>query len=150
MIEQEAISSTVWACSICSYLNKGSSDLCELCGVKTSIEPSPTLPSTNIQDSSTCTVCTFMNHPSMSQCEMCGADLPREIVPTTTTSSSSSISTDNTSTNAQIRLSFRRGGQSAFLTKLKSAVAEKQWEKVHSIYILLINTNIKLAESYNV
>lgn len=73
-----------------------------------------------------------MNHPSMIQCEMCGADLPREIIPATTTSSSSSnsVTTDNNTTNDQIRLSFRHGGQSTFLSKLKAAVAAKEWEKV--------------------
>ncbi|KAG2229563.1 hypothetical protein INT48_004829 [Thamnidium elegans] len=126
--EEDQISGPVWACSICSFLNKGASELCELCGVKNALasEPSPALQ--NVTDSSTCTVCTFVNHPSMIQCEICGADLPREIVPTATTSSSSIVSNSDVN-HTQIRLSFRKGGQPTFLTKLKAAVAEKQWEK---------------------
>ncbi|GAA5804036.1 hypothetical protein HPULCUR_009522 [Helicostylum pulchrum] len=126
--EEDQTSGPVWACSICSFLNKGSSELCELCGVKDALasEPRPALQ--NVTDSSACTVCTFVNHPSMIQCEICGADLPREIVPTATTSSSSIVSNSDVD-HAQIRLSFRKGGQPTFLTKLKAAIAEKQWEK---------------------
>lgn len=62
----------------------------------------------------------------MVQCEICGAELPKEIIPTSTTSSSST----ETSAVNQIRLSFRKGGQSAFLAKLKGAVEGRQWEKV--------------------
>lgn len=102
-----------------------------MCGVKNALasEPSPALQT--VTDSSTCAVCTFVNHPSMIQCEICGADLPREIVPTATTSSSSIVSNSDVN-HAQIRLSFRKGGQPTFLTKLKAAVAEKQWEKVYT------------------
>lgn len=132
-LEGEASTGPVWACSICSYLNKGSSEQCELCGVKsttaTTVEPVSAEAATN-GDSSACTTCTFINHPSMIQCEMCGADLPKEIIPTVTTSTTSSLSTDISVNNAQIRLSFRKGGQPAFLAKLKVAITEKQWEKV--------------------
>lgn len=62
----------------------------------------------------------------MVQCEMCGADLPREVIPTPTTSTNSVVSASDA--NPQIRLSFRQGGQSSFLSKLKSALAEKKWE----------------------
>lgn len=125
------INGNVWACSICFFSNKASNEKCELCGVKkqdiASIE-TPTTPAIKTgADSSTCTVCTFMNHPNMVQCEMCGADLPKEIVPTATssTSSLSRISVD------QIRLSFRSGGQSSFLSNLKTALSTKQWEEVY-------------------
>ncbi|CAO3653674.1 unnamed protein product [Mucor fragilis] len=127
----------VWACPICFFSNKSSSEMCELCGVRKQADatsPSINTPVANtVADSSACPVCTFINHPSLNQCEMCGADLPREIVPTATTSSSSSSSTNNnslSSSSKQIRLSFRKGGQSSFLTKLKGALSAKQWEKI--------------------
>ncbi|KAI7881221.1 EAP30/Vps36 family-domain-containing protein [Mucor mucedo] len=131
-MDGEASNGPVWACSICSYLNKGSSEQCELCGVKSSnatVEPVTTTETVTNGDSSVCTTCTFINHPSMIQCEMCGADLPKEIIPTVTTSTTSSLSADISVNSAQIRLSFRKGGQPAFLAKLKGAVAERQWEK---------------------
>ncbi|CEP12224.1 hypothetical protein [Parasitella parasitica] len=127
----------VWACPICFFSNKASSETCELCGVRKQADiSSPNTNTTNANtatDSSTCSVCTFINHPSLNQCEMCGADLPREIIPATTTSSSSSSSTNNnsaSSTSKQVRLSFRKGGQSTFLSNLKTALSTKQWEKV--------------------
>ncbi|KAL7316210.1 Vacuolar protein-sorting-associated protein 36, variant 2 [Mucor circinelloides] len=109
--------------------------MCELCGVRKQADvssPSINAPVTNtVTDSSACSICTFINHPSLNQCEMCGADLPREIVPTATTSSSSSNSTNNNSLSSkQIRLSFRKGGQSSFLSNLKGALSVKQWEKI--------------------
>ncbi|KAL7330378.1 Vacuolar protein-sorting-associated protein 36 [Mucor circinelloides] len=125
----------VWACPICFFSNKASSEMCELCGVRKQADvssPSINAPVTNtVTDSSACSICTFINHPSLNQCEMCGADLPREIVPTATTSSSSSNSTNNNSLSSkQIRLSFRKGGQSSFLSNLKGALSVKQWEKI--------------------
>lgn len=119
----------VWACNICFFSNKASSDNCELCGVRkqADADTSPSIQHNTTTDSSACIVCTFMNHPSMVQCEMCGADLPKEIIPTPTTSTASVES--STPHQAQIRLSFRQGGQSSFLSKLKLAVAEKRWEQ---------------------
>ncbi|GAN02962.1 vacuolar protein sorting protein [Mucor ambiguus] len=127
----------VWACPICFFSNKASSEMCELCGVRKQADatsPSIKAPVANtVTDSSACPVCTFINHPSLNQCEMCGANLPREIVPTSTTSSSSCSSTNNnslSSSSKQIRLSFRKGGQSSFLSSLKGALSAKQWEKI--------------------
>ncbi|KAI9471977.1 MAG: EAP30/Vps36 family-domain-containing protein [Benjaminiella poitrasii] len=113
---------SIWACPICFFSNKASADVCELCGVR----KQPTTPTTDSnstsldQDSSVCTLCTFKNHPSMVQCEMCGADLPKITVPLTKSSDRRTVT--------QIRLSFRRGGHSSFLSKLKQAMDAKQWE----------------------
>lgn len=122
----------MWACTICFFSNQAVSENCELCGVRkqqttpTTTTPSPSQEERPATDSSACVICTFMNHPSMIQCEMCGADLPREIIPTPTTSTNSVSSASDI--NGQIRLSFRQGGQSSFLSKLKGAIAEKKWE----------------------
>ena len=115
----------VWACTICFFSNKASLENCELCGVRKPLDQTSSSPATlDTKDSSACVVCTFVNHPSMMQCEMCGADLRGEIIPTPTASSTSSTESD-----AQIRLSFRQGGQSGFLSKVKNAVKEKKWEE---------------------
>ncbi|KAI8637424.1 EAP30/Vps36 family-domain-containing protein [Parasitella parasitica] len=131
------LNTSVWACPICFFSNKASSETCELCGVRKQTDissPNMNTPNTNtVTDSSACSVCTFINHPSLNQCEMCGADLPREIIPATTTSSSSSSSTNNNSASSaskQVRLSFRKGGQSSFLSNLRAALTTKQWEKI--------------------
>ncbi|CAO3666329.1 unnamed protein product [Rhizopus stolonifer] len=63
-----------------------------------------------------CRVCTFINHTSMIQCEMCGADL-RTVQ-------------EATIAPAEIRVSFRKSGHSGFLSKLKAALATRQWEAV--------------------
>jgi ESCRT-II complex subunit VPS36 len=127
------INGNVWACSICFFSNKASIEKCELCGVKRQYAPtmeSPITPAIDTGvDSSICTVCTFMNHPSMIQCEMCSADLPREIVPTSTSSTSSLSETSA----EQIKLSFRSGGQSGFQSHLKTALSTKQWEMVRNV-----------------
>ncbi|KAI8890639.1 Vps36-domain-containing protein [Backusella circina FSU 941] len=122
---------SVWACPICFFSNKASSEACQLCGVKkvktptTTTTVAPTQSNPVDQDSSICVVCTFMNHPSMIQCEMCGADLPREVIPSTSTASITTPDVD-----PQVRISFRNGGQSNLLNKLKAAVNDKQWEEV--------------------
>lgn len=123
--------------------------MCELCGVRKQadiLSPSINTPNTNVvTDSSACSICTFINHPSLNQCEMCGADLPKEIIPIATTSSSSSNSVQNnslSSTSKQVRLSFRKGGQPGFLGSLKGALKTKQWEKV--IEKQMLHTNVLL------
>ncbi|KAI8047360.1 EAP30/Vps36 family-domain-containing protein [Gilbertella persicaria] len=107
---------TTWACSICFFSNKATADTCELCGVRNEHVDKVVPVQAHVDDSSTCTICTFQNHPSMVQCEMCGSDLPRAI-------------TTYTHGPGQVRLSFRHGGQAAFLNKLKQALQVKQWEK---------------------
>ncbi|KAI7906773.1 EAP30/Vps36 family-domain-containing protein [Cokeromyces recurvatus] len=123
-------SANVWACPICFFSNKASTDICELCGVRKQQQQQQqqqqqliSTPTNEDQDSSVCTLCTFKNHPSMVQCEMCGADLPKVIVPSPSIPNNSSI------IPVQIRLSFRHGGHSSFLSKLKQALSTKQWEK---------------------
>ncbi|KAI8375039.1 EAP30/Vps36 family-domain-containing protein, partial [Choanephora cucurbitarum] len=116
-----------WACPICFFSNKASSDQCELCGVRNKQEENTVLPDTNVTtDTSTCSVCTFQNHPSMVQCEMCGAELPKIATPATT-------SQQLTVESGQIRLSFRQGGHTSFLSKLKTALNTKQWEKKQTL-----------------
>ncbi|KAL4211312.1 Vps36-domain-containing protein [Rhizopus microsporus] len=111
------VSTSVWACPICFFSNKASAIKCELCGVKQST--STTTTSSVIEDDNnspdTCRVCTFINHPSMTQCEMCGADLKRE--------------EEVANGTAEIKLSFRRGGHSSFLSNLKAALNDKRWDK---------------------
>lgn len=134
----------IWACPICFFSNKASSDACELCGVKKVKTPvtTPTTQSNPVdQDSSICVVCTFMNHPSMIQCEMCGADLPREIVPAPSTSSASATTPEP---DPQVKISFRNGGQSNLLSKLKAAVNDKQWEEV------MIMESIRKVTTFNI
>lgn len=52
----------------------------------------------------------------MTQCEMCGADLKRE--------------EEIVNGTAEIKLSFRRGGHTSFLSNLKAALNDKRWDKV--------------------
>ncbi|KAI8136680.1 EAP30/Vps36 family-domain-containing protein [Fennellomyces sp. T-0311] len=123
-----------WVCPICSFANAGTLEKCQLCGVKRSEEattPTTALPPSDSQDGSACRVCTFINHPSMMQCEMCGSDLRTEPSPTvsTPTSISDSAAATQIDDDAHVRLAFRHGGQSGFLTKLKGALEAKAWEK---------------------
>jgi hypothetical protein len=64
---------------------------------------------------------------------MCGADLPREIVPAPSTSSASATTPEP---DPQVKISFRNGGQSNLLSKLKAAVNDKQWEEVIMMEII--------------
>ncbi|KAI7879138.1 Vps36-domain-containing protein [Lichtheimia hyalospora FSU 10163] len=125
-----------WVCTICSFSNPPTTvEKCQLCGVRRPQDtPSTTTTDTSDQqqkDSSACRVCTFLNHPSMIQCEMCGASLANPSL-----SNHSSIS-DMLHTSQQqqqpleddahVRIAFRNGGLSGFLSKLKEAVDVKAW-----------------------
>ncbi|GAK65733.1 vacuolar protein sorting-associated protein 36 [Moesziomyces antarcticus] len=98
-----------------------------------------------------CDVCTFLNHPSMDKCEMCGSSLGNSWPerPSTSSLSTSRKSTDadvaslrassapsRASTPASIslppltdsvKLSFRKGGDKAFYSLLKSTLKGKAW-----------------------
>ncbi|KAI8988854.1 EAP30/Vps36 family-domain-containing protein [Pilobolus umbonatus] len=106
-----------WACSICFFMNKASEDKCQLCGVNKQTNESIPITSPDTEGSSTCGVCTFINHPSMIQCEICGADLRTEKIP-------------KEPIQSEIRLSFRSGGHTQFLQKLKNVLHTRPWEKV--------------------
>ncbi|TKA80131.1 hypothetical protein B0A55_03313 [Friedmanniomyces simplex] len=104
-----------------------------------SLEPSslldgPELPrSTNI-----CPRCTFHNHLSLTECEICGASLPAAANNTSQgtinglqrpespgPTLSGSILDDETIET--IKLSFRAGGEKAFLERLKQALVQRKW-----------------------
>ncbi|KAJ8661018.1 hypothetical protein O0I10_003240 [Lichtheimia ornata] len=122
-----------WVCTICSFSNPPTTiEKCQLCGVRRPQDTPSTTTDTSDQqhkDSSACRVCTFQNHPSMIQCEMCGASLANPSL-----SNHSSISDMLHATqlqplddDAHVRIAFRSGGLSGFVSKLKEAVDVKAW-----------------------
>ncbi|TKA23985.1 hypothetical protein B0A54_17563 [Friedmanniomyces endolithicus] len=94
----------------------------------------PDLPrSTNI-----CPRCTFHNHMSLTECEVCGASLPAAVDGSAQSTAngmqrpespgptlSGSILDDETIET--IKLSFRAGGEKAFLERLKHALVQRKW-----------------------
>ncbi|KAI9258091.1 EAP30/Vps36 family-domain-containing protein [Phascolomyces articulosus] len=134
---------STWVCPICSFANARTLEKCQLCGVKRSDDiannstSSPTTPTTTASqkennDGVSCGACTFINHPSMVQCEMCGTDLSSGVAPSPTVSTpslSESFTAIHVDDDAHIRLAFRHGGQSGFLSKLKGALDAKAWDK---------------------
>lgn len=129
-------------CTICSFSNPPTTtEKCQLCGVRRPQDTPSTTTNTSDQqqkDSSACRVCTFLNHPSMIQCEMCGASLANPSL-----SNHSSIS-DMLQTSQQqpleddahVRIAFRSGGLSGFVSKLKEAVDGKAWNNKVCLSIL--------------
>ncbi|KAJ3172293.1 Vacuolar protein-sorting-associated protein 36 [Geranomyces variabilis] len=103
-----------------------------------------------------CPVCTFLNHSDLQACEICEAVLPKEVPPpassaaypapvrmdktTPTTpavlldvsasrSSAVMVADSDNNTVAIIKLSFRAGGIDQCVRALKSALAERAWER---------------------
>ncbi|KAG0178396.1 hypothetical protein DFQ28_004379 [Apophysomyces sp. BC1034] len=117
-----------WACPICFFSNQASLTKCQLCGVPNTDAPVISNPVTRGEsvNESTCGVCTFINHPSMIQCEICGADLSKGAPVTPEPTSVDWVQVDD---EIEVRIAFRRGGLSNFLSQLKSSLAAKVWEK---------------------
>ncbi|KAK4902494.1 Vacuolar protein-sorting-associated protein 36 [Elasticomyces elasticus] len=103
-----------------------------------SIEPSLMDGPTQPQTSKVCPRCTFHNHVWMSECELCHAllrtdeheDVPISINNVQRPESpgptlSGSILNDDTIET--IKLSFRAGGEKAFLERLKQALVQRKW-----------------------
>ncbi|CAG8630059.1 15838_t:CDS:10 [Gigaspora rosea] len=158
--------SSSWICSICSFINRDHQDIkCRLCGVKRTEcvtpsvlkvkpdfedsfdqlqrSPSPNIPTDDIGIA--CKVCTFLNHPSMIKCEMCEADLRSFDVNNLDFENDAETSKNFKPTVKSdfVRLAFRDGGSNAFYEKLKSAMAAKEWEKVHE------TSNIKVTSDFD-
>ncbi|KAK4053648.1 Vacuolar protein-sorting-associated protein 36 [Microbotryomycetes sp. JL221] len=110
------------------------------------------VPVTATETRVTCPVCTFLNHHSMSACEMCETPLYPNGRPRSTTAptpaapsefesasrsttpglerftTGASTPTSTSSEPSFVRLSFRKGGEKAFYTSLKDALAKKAWD----------------------
>lgn len=135
-------------------LSPSSSSICALCGIprtamssnaKTPSHQSTSLPSSAIslpaslavesyngrkQTVIACKACTFLNHPSLLICEICETELPRAKVEHMSAPSSRPLTPDpfdDDDSPKMIRLSFRKGGDKAFYTVLKSSLKSKAW-----------------------
>lgn len=100
------------------------------------------------KDGITCPACTFANHPSMSRCEICDTPLrtidPAQLIASTSRKqqqldslSSSRAQTpvlkeDEVERHDSVRLSFRKSGDKAFYSILKTTLQEKSWQKMAS------------------
>ncbi|KAI9018247.1 EAP30/Vps36 family-domain-containing protein [Hyaloraphidium curvatum] len=142
------------ACPACTFLNRvvaGTARACEVCGTQLPVvpnapgRPEPGPPATPAEVS--CPACTFVNPASADKCDMCGTKLakataapPPQLVsegdnsPRRSWSSSSlpAAAPDGPSgatETVEIKLSFRGGGQAAFLDKLRQAMSGRAWEK---------------------
>jgi hypothetical protein len=109
-IEKKTLNLQDWECKICTMINKGKNDKCSECGVK-SIQTSFK------DDGKACQVCTFINM-GRDVCEMCGN--PLQII--------------------QIKLSFRQGGMSEFLSDLQKYWNQKEWENVRLLGVGGVST----------
>ncbi|CDS03037.1 hypothetical protein LRAMOSA00439 [Lichtheimia ramosa] len=120
-----------WVCTICSFSNPPTTtEKCQLCGVRRPQDTPSTTTNTSDQqqkDSSACRVCTFLNHPSMIQCEMCGASLANPSLSNHSSISDMLQQQQPLEDDAHVRIAFRSGGLSGFVSKLKEAVDVKAW-----------------------
>jgi ESCRT-II complex subunit VPS36 len=89
----------------------------------------------------TCPTCTYLNHRSMRYCEICDSVLPSRDTQMSTPTSVPSRSSATTPapidaslpTTANLRISFRKGGDKAFYVALKNALKGKAWESVRPL-----------------
>ncbi|CAG8593564.1 5710_t:CDS:2 [Ambispora leptoticha] len=131
-----------WICPSCSFGNTARLALCQLCGEKQPETPplSPTLKNTFSQDSSIerpCHACTYMNKPTLPKCELCGAGLTMAYLDQNEVCDLSGVKTSEevmrgSRTGEYVRLSFKKGGCSAFFEKLQVAMTMKVWEDIRS------------------
>lgn len=106
-----------------------------------------TAPLQTSSDGISCPVCTFANHPSMSRCEMCNTTLgniePQVFLSDTKTQarqSGESLPPSGAQTpvgkesegiqHSSVRLSFRKSGDKAFYSTLKTTLKDKSWLKI--------------------
>ena len=88
-------------------------------------------------DSTQCPRCTFQNHPSLTVCEVCGASLlSRDLPPQLSADALRRPESPGPSLEGSIigdesietiKLSFRAGGEKAFLERLKGALVQRKW-----------------------
>jgi ESCRT-II complex subunit VPS36 len=134
----------MWTCPICSYQNTEDIEKCQLCGVikpaniqVTTSSPTSSTPQVVETDVNACPVCTFINHPSMVRCEMCDSEIGKasstpvlyesgNASPVSITPPPEEAETDD----PYIKIAFRVGGYTTWLSNLKSAIAAKAWEQV--------------------
>lgn len=107
----------VWVCHVCGNRNPpgtspAASRICTLCGVRRESPSTPSTPVPAASDAVACPACTFRNNPSKTTCEICTAELPVPLAPEI----------------SLMKLSFRKGGDKAFYSKLKSCLKTKAWE----------------------
>jgi ESCRT-II complex subunit VPS36 len=95
------------------------------------------------KDGISCPTCTFANHPSMSRCEICDTLLGTNDVAQLKREASRKLPDSIGSSRAQtpvlkeqeaerhdsVRLSFRKGGDKALYSTLKSTLLQKSWQK---------------------
>lgn len=82
-----------------------------------------------------CPRCTFLNHPALTACEICGEPLISPNLPPILASaevidrgiSPAPQAITNTEERNYVRVSFRSGGEKAFLERLKSAISKQSW-----------------------
>lgn len=107
------------ACAACTFVNDAGARTCQVCGEKVPIieveEPLKTI---------SCPACTFHNPSGTELCDMCGTRLP---VDSPRNDPSPLPAAPTQSQTTELKLSFRSGGQSAFLEKLRSAMANRAW-----------------------
>ncbi|KAH8548261.1 EAP30/Vps36 family-domain-containing protein [Umbelopsis sp. PMI_123] len=133
----------MWTCPICSYQNTEDIEKCQLCGVikpaniqVTTSSPTSSTPQVVETDVNACPVCTFINHPSMVRCEMCDSEIGKasstpvlyesgNASPVSITPPPEEAETDD----PYIKIAFRVGGYTTWLSNLKSAIAAKAWEQ---------------------
>lgn len=137
-----------WICPICYFANpflqNYSASLpppaCLTCGMtpEPSVLAAPqTVDSSNLipnQPSAACPRCTFHNHPSLNVCEMCGErliskNIPPQLIPRTDSPDPASGGAADAG-DTSVKLSFRSGGEEAFLEKLQVAMQRKEWSIV--------------------
>lgn len=104
-----------WVCHVCGQRNHRGSNIslsrvCGLCGV----QRPPSKPSTPLLETNgiVCPACTFLNDRARSSCEICTTQLPVRLAPEA----------------SLIKLSFRKGGDKALYSVLKSCLKTKAWE----------------------
>lgn len=106
----------LWECHVCGNRNSpgtspAASRICTLCGVRRESPSTPSTPASTASDAIACPACTYLNSSSNTTCEICTAELPVPLAPEI----------------SLIKLSFRKGGDKAFYSNLKSCLKTKAW-----------------------
>ncbi|CAG8497742.1 1377_t:CDS:2 [Paraglomus brasilianum] len=92
------------------------------------VTSSPTLQPVVTSEGISCPRCTFSNHPSMVWCELCGMELGTFKIDGMELSDDGNV--EKTERAQHVKLAFRNGGSASFNNKLKSAMTDREWEKI--------------------
>ena len=117
-----------WNCVICAHSsNPSSASKCLVCGVQNmALQEGPsrgrTRTSVKTEVKKPCPKCTLMNHVDLAFCEMCEAPL------SSTTDTKGSMAASLNGELYIVKLSFRGGGQPAFLKLIQKTLGDKAWE----------------------